>query len=180
MPTDFTHDLHEESSFSTPADADLKVVGVAIPPEVLAPKIVPPPDLPVAPSDPAFEAISSAPKPKRKKGWLVFLALLAIGGGIFASGQLDSTSRSTSSAPRRVKVSALASKQSSQLKTLWQAGARAKKRGNYALARRLWTQGLKLDPGNRGFRESLAKLPKNSRREIPDSPTFPDSPSAGY
>ncbi|PQV63358.1 hypothetical protein B1R32_11213 [Abditibacterium utsteinense] len=51
-----------------------------------------------------------------------------------------------------------ASAQTSQLKALWKQGADAKHRGDYAAARRFWNQGLKIQPDNAGFRESLAKL----------------------
>ncbi len=47
-----------------------------------------------------------------------------------------------------------------QMKTLWKRGADAKHRGDYASARRLWNQGLKIQPTNTGFRESIAKLPR--------------------
>lgn len=48
----------------------------------------------------------------------------------------------------------------SQLKALWKRGADAKHRGDLAAARRYWTQGLKLEPNNIGFKESIAKLRK--------------------
>ncbi len=46
------------------------------------------------------------------------------------------------------------------LKALWKRGADAKHRRDYAGARRFWGQGLKIDPNNVGFRQSLAKLPR--------------------
>jgi hypothetical protein len=52
------------------------------------------------------------------------------------------------------------SAQMSQLKALWKRGAAAKHRGDYAGARRYWNQGLKIQPDNVGFRESIAKLPR--------------------
>lgn len=47
-----------------------------------------------------------------------------------------------------------------RLKALWQQGADAKHRGDNDAARRIWQQGLQVQPGNRGFIESIAKLPK--------------------
>lgn len=47
-----------------------------------------------------------------------------------------------------------------RLKALWKQGAAAKHRGDYAAARRIWRQGLQVQPNNRGFIESIAKLPK--------------------
>lgn len=47
-----------------------------------------------------------------------------------------------------------------RLKALWKQGADAKHRGDYKAARRIWQQGLQVQPGNRGFIESIAKLPK--------------------
>ncbi len=53
-----------------------------------------------------------------------------------------------------------ASAQLSRLRALWKRGADAKHRGDIAGARRYWNQGLKIQPDNVGFRESIAKLPK--------------------
>lgn len=50
--------------------------------------------------------------------------------------------------------------QKSQLKVLWNRGADAKHRRDYDSARRYWSQALKIAPGNAGFKESLAKLPR--------------------
>lgn len=51
-----------------------------------------------------------------------------------------------------------ASAQSSQLKALWKRGADAKHRGDLAAALRYWNQGLKIQPNNAGFKESIAKV----------------------
>jgi len=53
-----------------------------------------------------------------------------------------------------------ASDKRSQLRAIWKRGAAAKKRGDFAGARRFWNQGLKIQPDNIGFQESIAKLPK--------------------
>ncbi|HEX9997895.1 MAG TPA: hypothetical protein VGB45_12175 [Abditibacterium sp.] len=53
-----------------------------------------------------------------------------------------------------------ASSQLAQMKALWKRGAAAKQRGDFAGARRYWQQGLKIQPNNIGFQESIAKLPK--------------------
>lgn len=45
-----------------------------------------------------------------------------------------------------------------KLRQLWTEGAAAKHRGDKEGARRLWQEALKLDPTNKGFQESLAKL----------------------
>ena len=47
-----------------------------------------------------------------------------------------------------------------QLKALWRRGADAKHRRDYDGARRYWNQGLKIQPNNTGFKESIAKLPR--------------------
>ena len=46
------------------------------------------------------------------------------------------------------------------LKTLWNTGAAAKKRGDYAAARLAWQQALKVRPNHPGFQESIDKLPR--------------------
>jgi hypothetical protein len=51
-----------------------------------------------------------------------------------------------------------------RLKALWKQGAAAKHRGDLDEARRIWEQGLKLQPDNRGFIESIAKLGLKSNR----------------
>ena len=53
-----------------------------------------------------------------------------------------------------------ASAQLAQMKALWKQGADAKHKGDFAGARRYWQQGLKIQPTNKGFQESIAKLPK--------------------
>ena len=47
-----------------------------------------------------------------------------------------------------------------QLKKLWDLGAAAKKRRDYASARAVWTQALQLRPNHPGFQESIDKLPR--------------------
>lgn len=57
-------------------------------------------------------------------------------------------------------AAAVAAPQLAQMKALWKLGAAAKKRGDYAGARRIWNQGLQIQPNNIGFQESIAKLPR--------------------
>lgn len=47
-----------------------------------------------------------------------------------------------------------------QLRQLWQQGAQAKWRGDYAGARRAWTRMLQLRPGHPGVQAAINKLPK--------------------
>lgn len=47
-----------------------------------------------------------------------------------------------------------------QLRVLWQQGANAKWRGDYAGARRAWTKMLQLRPRHPGVQEAINKLPK--------------------
>ena len=47
-----------------------------------------------------------------------------------------------------------------QLRQLWQQGAQAKWRGDYAGARRAWTRMLQLHPGHPGVQSAINKLPK--------------------
>lgn len=46
-----------------------------------------------------------------------------------------------------------------QLQTLWEQGAAAKWRGDYAAARRAWSEILRLRPGHPGIQEAIDKLP---------------------
>ena len=48
-----------------------------------------------------------------------------------------------------------------QLKQLWKRGANAKRRKDYAGARRAWQEILRLDPGHDGIQSALDKLPKS-------------------
>ncbi len=47
-----------------------------------------------------------------------------------------------------------------ELRQLWQQGANAKWRGDYAGARRAWTKMLQLRPGHPGVQSAIDKLPK--------------------
>lgn len=47
-----------------------------------------------------------------------------------------------------------------QLQTLWKQGAAAKWRGDYAAARRVWSEILRLRPGHPGIQEAIDKLPQ--------------------
>jgi hypothetical protein len=47
-----------------------------------------------------------------------------------------------------------------QLKALWNQGAAAKHRGDYAGARRAWTKMLQLHPGHAGVQDAINKLPR--------------------
>lgn len=47
-----------------------------------------------------------------------------------------------------------------ELRQLWQQGAQAKWRGDYAGARRAWTRMLQLRPGHPGVQSAINKLPK--------------------
>lgn len=66
----------------------------------------------------------------------------------------------TSGAPTTNRVTTLNPMVAAQLKTLWQQGADAKRRGDYANARRAWTLALQVRPGHPGFQESIDKLPR--------------------
>ncbi len=71
--------------------------------------------------------------------------------------------KANEAAPRPVPNAAprpLSPQMKTRLKALWKQGADAKHRGDTNAARRIWQQGLQVQPGNRGFIESIAKLPK--------------------
>jgi hypothetical protein len=57
-------------------------------------------------------------------------------------------------------VTALTPAVAQQLKALWNQGAAAKHRGDYAGARRAWQQILRLRPGHPGIQEAINKLPR--------------------
>jgi hypothetical protein len=56
--------------------------------------------------------------------------------------------------------SAPASSKEAAMKRLWESGAAAKHRGDYATARKDWKRILELDPGHAGIQEAINKLPK--------------------
>lgn len=72
--------------------------------------------------------------------------------------------QNVSAAPPVATARPPASDVQAQLKALWQQGADAKHRGDLDAARRLWQQGLQMQPDNRGFIESIAKLGQKSNR----------------
>lgn len=53
-----------------------------------------------------------------------------------------------------------ANSKSAAMKRLWESGAAAKHRGDYATARKEWQRILELDPGHAGIQEAINKLPK--------------------
>lgn len=167
---DFARDLNEQPPAVRLGETDLQLHGVQVPPEPLSP----------APRVEAPEIeIPPAPAPaKKNKVPLLLLPLLAIGAlAYLATARRASTSQpitgaalSTSATPRGATPrgatlrGATASANKAKLKALWNKGAALKRRGDFAGARRVWQQGLKIEPGNRGFQQSIARLPSGSKR----------------
>lgn len=161
---DFTESLREETSRRL-NEPDLEVLGIVIPPAHRPPKDAPPVDIVDPPVDlPGEEAVFQY-QPKKSKVWLL-LPLLALGGGaafVYSQSQRPSTSLSQTDSAEIVQKPVQrgvikANVDRTQLKALWAKGAASKKRGDYAAARAAWQEGLKIEPNNVGFRESLSKL----------------------
>lgn len=57
-------------------------------------------------------------------------------------------------------ASAPANSKQAAMKRLWESGAAAKHRGDYATARKDWKRILELTPGHPGIQEAIDKLPK--------------------
>ena len=87
---------------------------------------------------------------------------LPVPNGLEATpGQPGSNTPQVSVVPATVGgTSAPANSKDAAMKRLWDSGAAAKHRGDYATARKDWQRILELDPGHPGIQAAINKLPK--------------------
>lgn len=162
QPHDFARELNEQPSPATPSNTDLQLGQVQIPPDV--------PARGANPSGPQVLPSQTPPlktKKKSSKAPLLLLPLLALGAVGFWMQRRASQAQSENAPAASSSVKSVAATRNgagsagkARLKALWQQGAGLKRRGDFAGARRVWEQGLKLDPQNKGFSQSIGKLPR--------------------
>jgi len=117
---------------------------------------------PAATVNPSQPVVSTLPRPGDANWVKGVKKPLPVPNGLEATpGQPGSNTPQVSVVPQTVSgTSAPANSKDAAMKKLWDSGAAAKHRGDYATARKDWQRILELDPGHAGIQAAINKLPK--------------------